>query len=355
APRRSVGDARGAPTGPSPALPPATREPMTIASLKEEWADLLSRRAELRGTLSVYDDLFDAWERWTPGRLTPLGWGREDCRRRWERGGPLLAAAPPPIRADELEELLAAAMERVVVLANDARPSLGRLAEAWDRGEIAPAALFPAPGRVGSRAVEEASGLAPEVAAFLAYGCLRPALDHYFTACRQHLDEHVWKVGVCPFCGSPAGFSDVLEHGQRRLACHLCGGGWTFARTRCPHCGNERSRDLVRLEPEDRDQGYLILGCNGCKAYLKELDRRVAPPHRGALGPWPPTRPAAAREPPGSRIGRRLGGRAAGPLGGAPDGREGAERLRPAGRPHVQHEGVDDALAAGARAGARRR
>ena len=31
----------------------------------------------------------------------------------------------------------------------------------------------------------------------------------------------------------------------------------------------------MRLEPEDRDQGYLILGCNGCKAYLKELDRRV--------------------------------------------------------------------------------
>ncbi len=248
---------------------------MTIASLKEEWADLLSRRAELRGTLSVYDDLFDAWGRWAPGRLTPLAWGREDCRRRWERGVPLLADAPPPIRADELEELLAAAMERVVVLADDARPSLGRLAEAWDRGEIAPAALFPAPGRVGSRAMEEASGLAPEVVAFLAYGCLRPALDHYFTECRPHLDEHVWKVGVCPFCGGPAGFSDVLEHGQRRLACHLCGGGWTFARTRCPYCGNERSRDLVRLEPEDRDQGYLILGCNGCKAYLKELDRRV--------------------------------------------------------------------------------
>src|SRR2546430_2316284 len=135
---------------------------MTIASLKEEWADLLSRRAELRGSLSVYDELFEAWRRWAPGRLTPLGWGREDCRRRWERGVPLLADAPPPIRADELEELLAAAMERVVVLADDARPSLGRLAEAWDRGEIGPATLFPEPGGVGPRAGGETPGPPPQ-------------------------------------------------------------------------------------------------------------------------------------------------------------------------------------------------
>ncbi len=210
-----------------------------------------------------------------PAHLAPLGWGREACRKRWARGAPLLADAPIAIRPGEVEELLAAAMERVAALRDDAVPGLRRLAEAWDHGEVGPAALFPAPGRVGSAEVEGVSGLSADVVACLAYSCLRPPFDFYFGACRAHLDEHTWILGVCPFCGGPAGFSDVLEGGQRRLACHLCGGGWVFSRTRCPYCGNERSQDLVRLEPEDRDQGYVILVCLRCRAYLKELDRRV--------------------------------------------------------------------------------
>jgi FdhE protein len=248
---------------------------MTIASLREEWADLLSRRPEFLGALAVYGDLLEDWGRWAPARLAPLAWAREACRGRWERGVPLLADAPPPIRADELEDLLASVMERVAAVREDSAPALRQLAEAWDRGEIGPAAFFPAPGRIGSTAVEDASGLPREVVAFLAVGSLRPPLELYFEGCRAHLDSSVWTLGVCPFCGGPAGFSDVLEDGQRRLACHLCGGGWTFSRTRCPYCGNDRSQDLVRLEPENRDQGYVILGCLGCRAYLKELDRRV--------------------------------------------------------------------------------
>ena len=246
-----------------------------MSDLRDAWADLLGRRPELRDTLAVYGDILEDWARWSSARLSPLAWGPGECRARWQRGLPLLAEAPPAIRAAEIEELLGAVMERVAALREDAAPGLQRLAEAWDRGEIGPAALFPARGRVGSTAVEDVSGLPGHLVAFLAYGCLRAPFERYFAACRAHLDEHVWELGVCPFCGGPAGFSDVLESGQRRLACHLCGGGWIFPRTRCPFCGNDASRDLVRLEAEDREQGYVIHACTRCRAYVKELDRRV--------------------------------------------------------------------------------
>ncbi len=246
-----------------------------MTDLRAEWADLLGRRPEFRETLAVYGDILEDWARWSGARVRPLAWGAAECRARWERGLPLLAEAPPAIRAAEIEDLLGAVMERVAAVREDAAAGLQRLAEAWDRGELGPAALFPARGRVGSAAVEGASGLPGHLVALLAYGCLRPPFERYFGACRPHLDEHVWALGVCPFCGGPAGFSDVLESGQRRLACHLCGGGWIFARTRCPCCGNEESRHLVRLEAADREQGYVIHACARCRAYLKELDRRV--------------------------------------------------------------------------------
>jgi FdhE protein len=92
---------------------------------------------------------------------------------------------------------------------------------------------------------------------------------------REHLPDGVWPLGVCPFCGAPPGFGDVVEDGRRRLACHVCGGSWTASRTWCPFCGNAESQDLRRLEPESGDEGYFISACTKCRAYLKELDRRV--------------------------------------------------------------------------------
>ncbi|MEK7715042.1 MAG: formate dehydrogenase accessory protein FdhE [candidate division NC10 bacterium] len=254
-----------------------------MIDLREEWTDLLARRPEFGTALASYGDILDQWARWAAGRSAPLAWARAECAERWARGVPLLAEAPPAIRADDLEELLGVVMERVVAVREDAAAGLQRLAEAWDRGEIGPAALFPAPGRVGARALEEVSGLPADLLSFLAGASLRPALGAYFSQCRQHLDEHAWEVGVCPFCGGPAAFSDVLEDGKRRLACHLCGGAWTFPRLRCPHCGTEASADLVRLEPEDRDQGYVIVACRRCNGYVKELDRRVRWNARSAL------------------------------------------------------------------------
>jgi formate dehydrogenase maturation protein FdhE len=138
---------------------------------------------------------------------------------------------------------------------------------------ITPAALFPQRGRIGSLGADLA--LPAEAVAFLAVLGLRPFLEAYFSSVRPHLGEGVWSLGVCPFCGAPPGFAEVVEDGRRRLACHICGGSWTARRLWCPFCANEESRQLVRLAPEAADQGYFISACARCRAYLKELDRRV--------------------------------------------------------------------------------
>ena len=256
---------------------------MSSPDLREEWADLLSRRPEFAATLAPYGDLVERWARWEPGRPLALGWTAAECRERWARGVPLVAAAPPAIRADQIEDLLAAAMDHLAALGDGVVPGLQRLAQAWDAGRLGPAALLPAPGRIGSPALAELTGLPAGALEFLACGSLRPALEAYCAPCRAHLDDFAWALGVCPFCGAPPGFADVIEDGRRRLACHLCGGGWLFSRTRCPFCGTERTQDLVRLEPEARDQGYLVIGCDACGSYLKELDRRVRWNGRSAL------------------------------------------------------------------------
>jgi FdhE protein len=243
--------------------------------LREEWADLLGRRPAFRDTLGLYTELLERWARCPAPALAPLAAGETESHRCWERGEPLLSAWPPSIRPEDLEEALALLVERLAGLRRDVEPALRRFAEAWDRGALGPHALLPAPGRIGSGAVEEASGLAPEFVLFLASGSLRPVLDPYLAPCRAHLRDGDWRRGACPFCGAPPGFAEILEDGQRRLVCHFCRGSWIFARARCPFCGTETSSDLARLELEDKEQGYLVWGCRRCRGYIKELDRRV--------------------------------------------------------------------------------
>jgi formate dehydrogenase maturation protein FdhE len=179
------------------------------------------------------------------------------------------------LRAGDVEDLLGGAMEGLARTTPALGPGLQRLAEAWDAGRVTPAALLPAPGRLGSGAAEDASGLGSDVVAFLAVAALRPALEALFAPARQFLDE-TWRLGVCPFCGGPPGFTDLIEDGRRRLACHLCGGAWTFPRLRCPFCGVDGAQHVARLAPEEaREEGYLVAACRQCRAYLKEVDRRA--------------------------------------------------------------------------------
>ncbi len=251
---------------------------MTPASiytkLLEEWDDLLRRRPTFREPLAGYRPILEAWASWPTGAAPPLEWDATESRARWERGVPLLAEAGPVLDAADVETLLAPALE-LVLTACPEDPSVRRFAEAWDHGAVRPSDLVPSGGGIGSGAVREALGLSSEVFGFLACAGLRPPLENLLTPARAHFTEDLWSLGVCPFCGGPPGFTDLLENGGRRLACHLCGSVWLFPRLRCPFCGSTKSEHFMKLQGEGPDEGYLISGCKNCNAYLKELDRRV--------------------------------------------------------------------------------
>jgi hypothetical protein len=185
---------------------------------------------------------------------------------------PLAADSPPRLDIEQVEELLVPALELIAGVRDDAKDPIRRFAQAWDRGEVRPEHLLPARGRVGT--LPASIGLDTGMVAFAATAGLRPLLEAYFAACRE-VGSESWPLGVCPFCGAPPGWADVVEDGRRRLACHLCGGGWYFSRMQCPYCGTSESRDLVRLEPGAGEDGYAISACVKCRVYLKELDRRV--------------------------------------------------------------------------------
>jgi len=53
----------------------------------------------------------------------------------------------------------------------------------------------------------------------------------------------------------------------------MCGGGWVFPRLQCPFCGHQTAKDLVRLDAEEKEEGYFISACEQCHGYIKELDR----------------------------------------------------------------------------------
>ena len=244
---------------------------MTL-DLRPAWADVLARRRDLASTLRPYGDVLERWA--TTSSVTARTWSATECREAWQRGVPLTASVPVGLDVADVEELLGAVMEDVAALDPARAPALQRLAAAWDAGAVTPASLLPARDGIGNGAAETASGLdAPTVTA-LACVALRPVLEEWLAGARQHFEGAEWGRGVCPFCGAPPGFIDLVEGGHRRLACHFCGGAWGFPKLRCPLCGVEGTEPLYRLRAEGADEGYVISGCRRCRGYLKELDRR---------------------------------------------------------------------------------
>lgn len=248
---------------------------MTAPGLVEQWDDLVRRRAAMAESLGIYRAILQAWEAWSPSGLEPLRWSPDASRDCWKAGTPLLAERGDVVPRAAVEDLLGDVMEALAAAAAGWGVALQRLARAWDRGEVGPADLVPRRGRLVSPSAEAASGLTGDSLGFLAIAALRPALQRLFEECRSHLDSGDWRLGVCAFCGAPPGFVDLTEGGRRQLACHLCGGAWSFPRVQCPFCGADESRDLVRLAAEGRDEGYAIAACRRCRGYVKELDRRA--------------------------------------------------------------------------------
>jgi formate dehydrogenase formation protein len=233
---------------------------MTGATLVAEWADLLRRRSAFGESLQPYGAILEGWGRWDAD-IVPLDWDAERCRAVWARGEPILAAAPPDIPREALEELLASTLEALAAVGDEAE-GLRRFAEGWDDGSIAPEALLPTRGRLGSVTLQQDTGLSQESLGFLVYASLRPVLERYLAGCRAHLS------------GGPPAFGDIGEDGKRQLVCHACGASWPFSRLTCPYCGSRDPRDAVRLQAEESEEGYIVAACHGCRGYLKELDRR---------------------------------------------------------------------------------
>jgi FdhE protein len=245
---------------------------MVPLDLRDDWNDLLGRRRELAGSLVPYGPIIDAWAQWPAPGGEPE-WDAATCEERWRRGEPVLPQRALDVTAADVEDVVAVAMEAVTATRPDEAGGMRRLADEWDAGRVEPAAFLPTRGGIGDEAARRL-GIRTEIVAFLAYAGLRPALEWALTRARDTSPEGVWTLGICPFCGAPPGFGDIVEDGRLRLSCHLCGGAWIFSRVRCPLCGSGEPRDLARLEPGGKDEKYAISACTRCKGYVKHIDRR---------------------------------------------------------------------------------
>lgn len=251
-----------------------------FTSLMADWQALLTRRAALREPLGFWTPILEGWAAWKPpGPLVPLGLPAGECRARWARGESLMAGSMPTIPSASVEALLGPVMERLAADGPETAAALRRFAEEWDEGRLGVAALLPSPDRDPAASLQERFGLRAHLGAFLAPAALRPALETYFENVRE-LPEG-WTRNPCPWCGGVAAYAELLVDGRRRLACHLCGGAWIAPGRRCPFCESGRPADLVRLEGEAVEDGYVIEACRACRGYLKGVDRR----QRGNAGP----------------------------------------------------------------------
>jgi FdhE protein len=255
---------------------PVSTAPLIVpnySGLAAEWEELLARRTALREPLQFWTSVLSGWLRWKAAGPVPLRWSPQACEERWDRGVALLAECDPEIPRDAVEELLGPVMELLASHAWETAEAFQRLAEAWDRGEIGPAALLPRPERDPLAGLSQQFGLSVSVAAFLGPVALRPALEAYFEEVRA-LPEGAWRRGTCPWCGGFPAYGDLIEDGRRRLSCPLCGGTWIAPRLRCPFCETSESRDFVRLVAEGSEEGYFVEACRGCRGYIKGVDRR---------------------------------------------------------------------------------
>ena len=61
--------------------------------------------------------------------------------------------------------------------------------------------------------------------------------------------------------------------GRRTLLCSLCLAEWTFPRTRCPACGEERAEKRPHHVSESWAH-VRVEECGSCRTYVKAIDLR---------------------------------------------------------------------------------
>ena len=81
----------------------------------------------------------------------------------------------------------------------------------------------------------------------------------------------------CPYCGAlpvAAVLRDEPEiKGRRTLLCSLCLAEWTFPRTRCPACGEDRADKRPHHVSESWPH-VRVEECGSCGTYIKAVDLR---------------------------------------------------------------------------------
>lgn len=104
---------------------------MPTLDLRDDWADLLERRQSLALSLAPYGPLIEACAGWEPSRPAPT-WSAEECAARWGRGVLALAGSGVAPAPDDVEDVMAAAMEALTAAHPEEADVIRRLADAWD-------------------------------------------------------------------------------------------------------------------------------------------------------------------------------------------------------------------------------
>lgn len=108
---------------------------------------------------------------------------------------------------------------------------------------------------------------------FVLNHALHPFLSAYAAETRGLLGSREWSRASCPVCG---GFPDLAaleaESGERYLLCSRCDHEWRYRRLGCPFCGNDDA-SMLGYFPAGPG-GYRVSVCEGCRRYLKTVDRR---------------------------------------------------------------------------------
>jgi FdhE protein len=214
-------------------------------------------RPETSGVLDVFERIWELQERYA---AHAAGWtppARDTLDEALATGQPVFAVNAPPVdderyaeAVEELAVILAESAEELGISAEDLGGADWRGALAEEDPSQAILDLDSFVERVHGRMGEDAPGA--EHVRFVLMTALTPFLlggSERTLEALEDIDWRAWSSGLCPVCGTPAGYGRILDMGEgaggvRTLHCDVCRASWTYDRVRCVRCG---SRDHAKL------------------------------------------------------------------------------------------------------------